>query len=110
MDLTHHNVWQCGDHRTKRDAAQQIPLPADAEEYDTAVPQGWLDAAAEHLAEITGVDLSDAYTRLFGIVWLYRAGDAFGEPWPVTPSAIEALSRLATSAIYQAGRPCGDER
>lgn len=101
MDLTTHNIWYPNSGRTKGDAAREIPLPADTETYDTAVPQDWVDAAARRLAHLTDCDLSDAHAALFGVIWLYRRDNIWGEPWPTTPRAIAALTRLAQAAIRQ---------
>jgi hypothetical protein len=65
----------------------------DVRQADYAIPQSWLDNAADQSAVI-GLDREEAYYTLYsGIVWYY--GDyTFGRPLPLTKDAADILNAI----------------
>ena len=59
--------------------------------FDTALPQTWLDAAADVVSQAVGVERGVAYDSLmFGTVWCYD-GSLLGFPVAVNDDADRAL-------------------
>ena len=51
--------------------------------YDTALPQSWLDEAADRLSASQGLTRDEAYQKiLWGTLWCYEKPDSvFGRPF-----------------------------
>jgi hypothetical protein len=59
---------------------------------DSALPQCWLDAAADRASEKTGIDRDNVYwSIMIGTCWHYAQGSTFGRPLAMTVSAHENL-------------------
>jgi hypothetical protein len=82
--------------RTKDVAAKELGVKV----YDTALPEPWLDHAAETIA---GEDLSKTREGVYGMlltstVWSYDHAKIFGAPHPLTVEAwglLKALDRYS---------------
>lgn len=95
MRLIDENLFQTPPNITKGELAKLWPLPPDTKEYDTSVPQLWLDETAQKLSDFTGHPLAECYHDLWLTVWVYSDTAPHGEPWPIHPRAVRALATLS---------------
>jgi hypothetical protein len=82
------NIIPVTDRPTKDVAARLCGLKT----YDNALPQPWVDSAAESLAHTA---IKDVYDLLVSsIVWSYDQAKIFGAPHPLTLKAWALLKTL----------------
>lgn len=100
---------------TKAERVKQLGL--DKFTFDYALPQQWLDSAADFLKEnypekydnIEQGNPGPYEVILGGTVWLYDEHARYGgRPYPITPQAREALLLLAKKSFMVGAYP-GDE-
>ena len=82
---------------TKEDLAKSIPELWDKDTgrhlFDYALPQGWVDATLSELELLIPDITYSIITSSF--VWLYRKGNNYGQPYPLTLNGIEILTQWA---------------
>lgn len=79
----------------KRDVCKAMRLD-ELGSYDCALPQPWLDAAADKLSPYAETRDMVYRTLLGGLVWFYpkEPGYLFGYPFPITVEAAEYITIL----------------
>lgn len=99
---------------TKLDLLYRAPSNG---EFDTALPQQWLDSAAREcaktLSEFGNEDalVEQFYGKLLMCVWFYPYGGFSGFPYPLTSAAAYALLSIGetdwVAALFDEGNEWG---